>query len=81
MKLSPKQIEYVNRERDVLIRVIRAKERDKVYSGLGGDQMRLRMIQTIIELHNLEVEVKINDQRNSVSPENQNSSYILSFGC
>lgn len=58
MKLTPKQIEYVNKEREILIRLIEAKKADKVYNGIGGDQMRLHMLQIIIELHNLEVEKK-----------------------
>ena len=56
MKLTPKQIEYINKEREILIRVIEAKKSSKAYVGLGLDQTRMEAIKLIIKLHNLEVE-------------------------
>ena len=56
MKLTPKQIEYINKEREILIRVIEAKKASKAYVGLGLDQTRMEAIKLIIALHNLEVE-------------------------
>ncbi len=58
MKLTPKQIEYINKERDFLIQQIKFKEEYNVDTGIWGDKLRLQQIQLIIELHNLEVEKK-----------------------
>jgi hypothetical protein len=58
MKLTPKQIQYINKEREILIRLIEAKKGDNVWRGLGGDQIRLQTLQMIIDLHNLECEEK-----------------------
>lgn len=55
MDLTPKQIEWINREREVLIRLIESKETSNIYNGLGEDRIRLQTIQIIIDLHNLEV--------------------------
>lgn len=55
MKLTSKQIEWINKERAVLKQLIQAKEKDKVYTGLGGDKIRLHQLQIIIDLHNIEV--------------------------
>ncbi len=55
MKLSPKQIEYVNKEKEILIRLIAAKEKSQTYAGIWGDRQKLQMIQLIIDLHNLEI--------------------------
>jgi hypothetical protein len=58
MKLTPKQIQYINKEREILIRLIEAKKRDKVSDGIIGDRIRLQTIQIIIDLHNIECEEK-----------------------
>ncbi len=54
MKLTPKQIEYINKEQEILIRLIKAKEKSETYAGIGYDRQRLQMINLIIELHNIE---------------------------
>jgi hypothetical protein len=55
MKLTSKQIDYVNKEREVLIRLIEAKKKDNVVTAIWSDHLRLQMIQLIIDLHNLEI--------------------------
>lgn len=59
MKLTPKQIDYVNKEKEILIRLIEAKKRDKVSDGIIGDRIRLQMLQIIIDLHNIELSGEI----------------------
>lgn len=81
MKLSPKQIEFVNAERRHYKDLIAAKEAQKVYAGIDYDRMQLQILQMIIALHNLEVKEKENEQRDSVSSENPDCSFVLSFGC
>ena len=62
MKLSPKQIEYINKEREILIRVIEAKKASKTIAGLGADQTKMEIIKLVIALHNLEVNGEKNDK-------------------
>ncbi len=69
MKLSPKQIDYINVERDVLIRLIAAKEKSEAYAGIWGDRQKLQMIQLIIDLHNLEIRKKDETQNDKSSGE------------
>jgi hypothetical protein len=69
MKLSPKQIEYINKEREILIRLIEAKEKNKIDAGLGGDRIRLKTIQLIIDLHNLEIGKKDETQNDKPGSE------------
>jgi len=64
MKLSPKQIEYVNKERDHLIQQIKFKEEYNVDQGIWGDKLRLQQINLIIDLHNLEVRGSNETQNN-----------------
>ena len=58
-QLTGKQIDYVNKEREILIRLIEAKKRDKVSDGIIGDRIRLQMLQIIIDLHNIELSGEI----------------------
>jgi hypothetical protein len=69
MKLSPKQIEYINKEREILIRLIGAKEKSETWRGLGADRLRLQTIHLIIELHNLEIGKKDETQNDKSSGE------------
>lgn len=80
MKLSPKQIEFVNAERRHYKDLIAAKEAQKVYAGIDYDRMQLQILQMIIALHNLEVKEKENEQRDSVSSEKPDDSHVLCFG-
>jgi hypothetical protein len=69
MKLSPKQIEYINKEKEILIRLIDAKEKSETWRGLGADRLRLQTIQLIIDLHNLEIVKKDETQNDKSSGE------------
>ncbi len=59
MKLSPKQIEWINNERRHYIELIAAKESGGVSRGIGWDKSQLQMLQVIIALHNLEIQPNI----------------------
>jgi hypothetical protein len=69
MKLSSKQIEYVNKEKEILIRLIAAKEKSQTYVGILSDRQKLHMIQLIIDLHNLEIGKKDETQNDKSSGE------------
>ena len=69
MKLTSKQIEYVNKEKEILIRLIAAKEKSQTYAGIWGDRQKLQMIQLIIDLHNLEIGKKDETQNDKSSGE------------
>jgi hypothetical protein len=69
MKLSSKQIEYINKEKEILIRLIYAKEKSETWRGLGADRQKLQMIQLIIDLHNLEIVKKDETQNDKSSGE------------
>ena len=57
-KLSPKQIDYLNKERDILIERIELKRKHKIPDGTIPDSGRMEAIKLIIELHNLELKKK-----------------------
>jgi hypothetical protein len=65
MKLSPKQIEWINNERRHYIELIAAKESGGVSRGIGWDKSQLQMLQVIIALHNLEIGKKDETQTES----------------
>lgn len=65
MKLTPKQIEWINEEREHLKQQIKFKEEYNVDTGIWGDRLRLQNIQLIIHLHNLEVNDK-KEKKNEV---------------
>ena len=54
MKLSKQQIEYINDERQKLIDRYEYKKANNIVEGTLADLDRIRSIQLIIELHNLE---------------------------
>lgn len=54
MELTSRQIKYLNTERKIILRIIEAKEKDGVHTGLGADTIRLQMIQLLLELSYLE---------------------------
>ena len=76
MKLSSKQIEYINKEKEILIRLIYAKEKSETSRGLGADRQKLQMIQLIIDLHNLEIIKKDETQNNKSSGESTPNSDV-----
>jgi|694.fasta_scaffold25162_28 hypothetical protein len=76
MKLSSKQIEYINKEKEILIRLIYAKEKSETWRGLGADRQKLQMIQLIIDLHNLEIIKKDETQNNKSSGESTPNSDV-----
>ena len=55
MKLTQRQVDYINAERQVLLKLIKAKEDSKVHRGLITDYARLQAIDLAINLHNLEI--------------------------
>lgn len=55
MKLTPKQIEYFNKEREKLIYKIELKKKHNVIDGKIIDHARMEAFKLISELHNLEV--------------------------
>ena len=55
MKLTSKQIKYINNERQKLIDTLEFKKKYNVVDGTLADWDRLRAINLISELHNLEV--------------------------
>ncbi len=56
MKLTPKQVAYINQQREVLIQVIEAKKKSNAPIGIIRDYTRLDALKLIIELHNLEIQ-------------------------
>lgn len=57
-KMSPKQIEYFNKEREKLIYKIELKKQHKIIDGQFLDLARMEAFKLLSELHNLEVEKK-----------------------
>jgi len=55
MKLTPKQIEYFNKEREKLIFEMEVKKKHKINDGKILDHARMEAFKLISELHNLEV--------------------------
>ena len=58
MKLTPKQIEHFNKEREKLIYQIELKKKHKIHDGLFIDVARMEAFKILSELHNLEVDKK-----------------------
>lgn len=63
MKLTPKQIDYFNKEREKLIFKMELKKKHKLYNlekvwDYVDDQARMEAFKLLSELHNLEVEKK-----------------------
>jgi len=58
MKLTPKQIDYFNKEREKLIFEIELKKKHKIIDGTLRDMARMEAFKLLSELHNLEVEKK-----------------------
>ena len=55
MKLTPRQIDYFNRERDKLIYQIELKRKHDIHDGLFLDLARMEAFKLVSELHNLEL--------------------------
>ena len=55
MKLTPRQIDHFNRERDKLIYQIELKKKHKINDGLFLDIARMEAFKLVSELHNLEL--------------------------
>lgn len=57
MMLTPEQRKWIMNEKEILARVIKAKQDSKAYSGIWSDQTRYEQILLIIQLHNVAMEV------------------------
>ena len=55
MKLTPKQVDHFNKEREKLIYKIELKKQHKIHDGLMLDYARMEAFKLLSELHNLEV--------------------------
>ena len=53
MMLTAEQCEWIKKEKEILERVIEAKERSKTNAGIMRDYIRLDTINFTIELHNV----------------------------
>lgn len=58
MKLTPKQVEWINEEKKFYQEMIRDKKKHSVDGGILGDQIHLSILDVIITLHNIELEDK-----------------------